>query len=77
MGELFDAIKLEAEKCPSRHKFEERLKEFLGEASWKDYVKACKDPAINNAVIHRVIKNKGFKISYSALSRMRQEIAKA
>lgn len=77
MGELLDALRLEAAKRPNANKADARLKEFLGEAGWKDFEKACKDPGIITSVIHRVLKNKGFSISYSALSRIRSEVTKS
>ena len=77
MGELFDAIRQEADKRPNSNKRDERLREFLGDAGWKDLIKAAKDSSITNAVIHRVIKNKGFPISYTAIARLRQDLAKS
>ena len=74
MGELLDAIKQEAAKRPNANKANTRLREFLGDSGWKDFEKACKDVGITNAVIHRVLKNQGFSISYSALTRIRGEI---
>lgn len=75
MGEFLDALRLEQAKRPQANKSENRLREFLGDAGWKDFEKACKDPLINNAVIHRVLKNKGLPMSYSAVARVRAEIA--
>jgi hypothetical protein len=75
MGEFLEALKLEQAKRPNANKVDSRLREFLGDAGWKDFEKACKDPGINNAVIHRVLKNKGFPASYTALARIRGEIA--
>ena len=72
MGELFDAINQEREKLPRTHAIDENLRVFLGEAGWKDLIKASKDISIPTAVIHRVIKNKGFKASYSAIARVRR-----
>jgi hypothetical protein len=74
MGEFLDAVKQEAAKRPNANKADSRLREFLGETGWKDFEKACKDIGITNAVIHRVLKNQGFSISYSALTRIRSEI---
>jgi hypothetical protein len=74
MGEFLDAVKQEAAKRPNANKADSRLREFLGETGWKDFEKACKDIGITNAVIHRVLKNQGFSISYSALTRIRLEI---
>ena len=75
MGEFLDALRQEQAKRPQANKTENRLREFLGDAGWKDFEKACKDPSINNAVIHRVLKNKGLSLSYSAVARVRNEIA--
>jgi hypothetical protein len=75
MGEFLDALRLEQAKRPQANKSENRLREFLGDAGWKDFEKACKDPSINNAVIHRVLKGKGCLLSYSAIARVRAEIA--
>ena len=75
MGELLDALRAEQAKRPQANKTENRLREFLGDAGWKDFEKACKDASINNAVIHRVLKNKGLPLSYSAVARVRNEIA--
>ncbi len=75
MGEFLDAVRLESAKRPQAKKSENRVRELLGDAGWKDFEKACKDPAINNAVIHRVLKNKGLGMSYSAIARLRAEIA--
>ena len=55
MGEFLDALRQEQAKRPQANKTENRLREFLGDAGWKDFEKACKDPSINNAVIHRVL----------------------
>jgi hypothetical protein len=74
MGEFLDAVKQEAAKRPNANKADSRLREFLGDAGWKDFEKACNDLAITNAVIHRVLKGKGFSISYTALARIRSEI---
>ena len=73
MGEFLDAIKQEAAKRPNANKADSRLREFLGDR-WKDFEKACRDLALNTSVIHRVLKSKGFSISYTALARMRGEI---
>ena len=75
MGEFLDALRQEQAKRPQANKTENRLREFLGDAGWKDFEKACKDASINNAVIHRVLKNKGLPLSYSAVARVRNEIA--
>jgi hypothetical protein len=74
MGEFLDAIKQEAAKRPNANKADGRLREFLGDSGWKDFEKACRDLALNTSVIHRVLKSKGFSISYTALARMRGEI---
>jgi hypothetical protein len=74
MGEFLDALKQEAAKRPNANKVDSRLREFLGDAGWKDFEKACKDISITNSVIHRVLKNKGFAVSYSALARVRAEM---
>lgn len=74
MGELLDALKQAAEKRPNPSVVEQRLRDFLGEAGWKDLTKAAVDNEITTAVIHRVITNKGFKISYSAITRIRREL---
>lgn len=71
MGELLDAINQERAKLPRTTAVDEKLREFLGDAGWKDLMKACKDVGIPTATIHRVIKQKGFKVSYSALRRIR------
>lgn len=74
MGELFDAISQEHAKLPRTHAIDEKLREFLGEPGWKDLVKASKDVGIPTAIIHRVIRNKGFKVSYSAIARVRKQL---
>ena len=71
MGEFLDAINQERAKLPRTTAVDHKLKEFLGEARWKDLAKASKDPGIPTAIIHRVIKQQGFKISYSAIRRIR------
>jgi hypothetical protein len=73
MGEFLDAVKQEAAKRPNANKADSRLREFLGDR-WKDFEKACRDVGISTSVIHRVLKNQGFSISYSALTRIRTEI---
>ena len=74
MGEFFDAVRQEQAKKPNSNKIDLRLREFLGDAGWKEFEKACKDASINNAVIHRVLRNKGLKVSYTAVARIRSEI---
>lgn len=74
MGEFLNAVNQEASKRPNANKLDERLREFLGDAGWKDFEKACKDLAITTTVIHRVLKNQGFKVSYSALHRVRSDV---
>ena len=71
MGELFDAISQERAKLHRTLAVETKLREFLGEAGWKDLGKACKDVGIPLTIIHRVIRQKGFVISYSAMRRIR------
>jgi hypothetical protein len=78
VGQLFDAIKTESEKSRApANKCDERLRAHLGENGWKDLEKAAKDLGISNAVIHKVIVNSGFKISYTAIVRIRKELAEA
>ena len=78
MGQLFDAMKTEAGKSPAiANKCDDRLRKHLGTEGWKDLEKAAKDQNISNAVIHRVINKSGFKISYTAIARIRKEIADA
>jgi len=67
MGEFLDAVKQEAAKRPNANKADSRLREFLGDKQ-KDFEKACRDVGIATSVIHRVLKNQGFSISYSALN---------
>lgn len=74
MGELLDAINQERAKLPRTTAVDQKLRDFLGEAGWKDLQKACKDPGIPTATIHRVIKQRGFKVSYSALRRIRMVV---
>lgn len=74
MGEFFDAVKQEQAKKPNNNKIDLKLREFLGEAGWKDFEKACRDSNYTVAVIHRVLKNKGFPSSYTAISRLRAEL---
>ena len=76
MGQLFEQIKTEAARRPNvANKTDDRLRKHLGEDGWKDLEKAAKDSNISNAVIHRVIVKSGFKISYTAIARIRKEIA--
>jgi hypothetical protein len=76
MGQLFDAIKTEAEKSRAvANKCDDRLRTHLGENGWKDFEKASKDNAISTSVIHKVIVRSGFKISYTAVARIRKEFA--
>lgn len=75
MGEFLDALKQEQAKRPNSNKIDVKLREFLGDTGWKDFEKACKDSGINNAVIHRVLKNKGFLCSYTAVARIRAEVS--
>lgn len=76
MGQLFDAIKTEAGKSRAvANKCDDRLRAHLGNDGWKDLEKAAKDLAIATAVIHKVIVNTGFKISYTAVARIRKELA--
>lgn len=77
MGEFLDAVKLEQAKRPNSNKIDVKLREFLGDKGWKDFEIACKDQNINNAVIHRVLKNKGFLCSYTAVARIRVEVSAA
>jgi len=74
MGELFNAIKVEASKRPSGNKSDDKLRAHLGEEGWKDLIKAFKDVAIGTSAIHRVVKASGFYCSYTAIARMRKEI---
>ena len=74
MGELFDAISQERAKLPRSTAIDSKLREFLGEPGWKDLAKAAKDISIPTAIIHRVIKAKGFKVSYSAMARVRKQL---
>ena len=76
MGELFDAIRAEAAKRPNVTKTEEKLAAHLGKERWKDFEKACLDASFSSAAILRVVKSTGFSISYSALSRIRDDIQK-
>jgi len=77
MGELFDAIKLEAAKRPNVARTEERLEKHLGKERWKDFQKACLDPTISTSVILRVVKSTGFSVSHSAVARVRTDLIKA
>ena len=74
MGEFLDAVKLEQSKKPNNNKIDLKLREFLGDKGWKDLETACRDNSITVAVIHRVLKNKGFPVSYTAISRLRSEV---
>jgi len=76
VGQLFDAIRTEAAKSPAvANKCDERLRAHLGNEGWKDLEKAAKDIGIATAVIHKVIIKSGFKISYTAIARIRKELA--
>ncbi len=76
MGQLFDAMKTEAGKSPAvANKCDDRLRAHLGKDGWKDLEKASKDLGISTSVIHKVIVKSGFKISYTAIARIRKEIA--
>ena len=77
MGELFDAIKLEAAKRPNVARTEERLEKHLGKERWKDFQKACLDIDISTSVILRVVKSTGFSVSFSAIARVRADVIKA
>ena len=52
-----------------------RRTDDLVEAVYRAAYEAAKDQNISNAVIHRVINKSGFKISYTAIARLRKEIA--
>jgi hypothetical protein len=76
MGELFEAVRAEAAKRPNVAKTEDKLSAHLGKERWKDFEKACLDANFSTSVIHRVVKSTGFSISYSALSRIRENVQK-
>jgi hypothetical protein len=76
MGELFDAIRLEAAKRPNVAKMEDRLAAHLGKEGWKDFEKACLDASFTTSAIWRVIKGNGFDIGYSAIQRIRADVQK-
>ena len=77
MGELFNAIKAEASRPPKSSRIDQKLREHLGDAGWKDFEKACKDQSISTSAICRVIKAQGFPVSYSAISRIRTDFLKS
>jgi hypothetical protein len=76
MGELLDAIRQEAAKRPNVNKTEDKLAVHLGKDRWKDFEKACLDVSLSTSAILRVVKSTGFTISYSAMSRIRDDIQK-
>jgi|LakMenEpi03Aug12_release.lakeMendotaPanAssembly.Ray.scaffolds.fasta_scaffold5542261_1 hypothetical protein len=76
MGELFEAVRAEAAKRPNVARTEDKLAAHLGKDGWKDFEKACLNADFSTSVIHRVVKNAGFPISYSALSRIRENVQK-
>lgn len=77
MGELFDAILEDANSQTRGNKIDDRLREHLGPAGWKDLEKALRDLSIKATSIQRVLKVKGFKCSYSAITRLRREMLEA
>jgi hypothetical protein len=75
MGDLLSAILAEVKRPNQGSKLNEKLKHHLGEAGWKDLEKASKNPEVTTAAIRRVIVASGFPISYSAMTRIRTELA--
>lgn len=75
MGDLFDAIMAEANRPPRGSNLNEKLRQHLGDQAWKDLQKASKNLEIPTTAIRRVIVAAGFPISYSAMSRIRSELA--